>query len=201
MSERKPFIPRALDDFGFTPAEFRIVCRISRRGDCWESIPKIAKGCKLSVKTVKAVIPALINWGVLVKVPRPGRTSILRLAPSRQWQRPRAKETPGSWGKADPGYPAQSAPHEGSPSKGGPTKGSLGPDAVTRVKGSKGSPLPGEKAYVKALEAGAPEEHLDKLAEPLRTSDAPKDPNYAVSHPAPVAFSGPPVAESGTETT
>lgn len=188
MSERKPFIPRFLDDFGFTPAEFRIVCRISRRGDCFESIPNIAAGCKLSVKTVKAVIPALTNRGVLVKVSRRGRTSIFRLAPARQWQGPGAKETPGSKGKRDPRYPAQSAPHEGSPSKGTSTKGSLAPDGVARVIGTKGTPLPGEKAYVKALEAGAPEKQLDQLAEP-------------VSHASHVCSSAPPAAEPDTEPT
>lgn len=128
MNETKPFIPSTFDDFGFTPAQYRVACRVTRRGDCFESIPNMAAGCKLAVKTVKAAVRTLTNSGVFEKQSRPGRTSIFKLAPFAQWQRPSPKETlgvrrPDTQAKRHPSGPTQKTPHKGNPIKVNPIKG------------------------------------------------------------------------------
>jgi hypothetical protein len=121
-----PFIPSAFDDYGFTPAQFRVVCRIARRGNCFESIPNIAVGCKLAINTVKKVIPELISLGVLEKQSRSGETSILKLSPIERW-RDRSKDTPGikrpvTRSKPQPDHPAQKTTYKGIPPEGKSTK-------------------------------------------------------------------------------
>lgn len=142
VNEKRPFIPSALDDFGFTPAQFRIVCRVARRGDCFESIPNMAAGCRLAVKTVKAVIHTLTNRGVFEKQSRPGRTSIFKLAHFAQWRQPSPKETlgverPDTQPKQHPSHPTQTTPHKGNPIEGDPMKGKHPPDSATRKSGNK----------------------------------------------------------------
>ena len=127
MNEKTPFIPATLDDFGFTPAQFRIVCRVARRGNCYESIPKMAAGCRLEIKTVKTALRTLTNSGVFEKQSRQGQTSILKLAPFAQWQQPSPKGTPGAkrpdtQPKWHPTHPTQKAPHKGNPIEGSPIK-------------------------------------------------------------------------------
>jgi hypothetical protein len=127
VNDRLPFIPKVLDDFGFTPAQFRVICRVARRGDCFEAIPNMAAGCRLDVKTVKIVIRALTNCGVLKKQSRLGRTSIFKLTPSSQWRSPSPKHTlgakrPATKTKRHPDHPTQMAPHKGSPIQGSPIK-------------------------------------------------------------------------------
>jgi hypothetical protein len=137
VNQKRPFIPSTLDDFGFTSAQFRIVCRVARRGDCFEAIPKMAIGCRLSIKTVKATIRTLTNSGVFEKQPRQGQTSILRLAPFSHWRQPSPKDTPGvicpdTQPKGYPSHPAQKTPYKGNPSEGDPMKGERSSPAPKR---------------------------------------------------------------------
>lgn len=127
--EKLPFIPRQMDDAGLTPAQFRIVCRVSRRGACSESVGNMAKGCRLDVKTVKNVLPFLVSRGVLAKEKRAGQTSIFRVISPAQWRiEPSPKDTPApkttggvKWSipqpKRYPSHLAQKTPHKGSPLK------------------------------------------------------------------------------------
>lgn len=171
MNERKPFIPSWLDDFGFTAAQFRILCRVARRGDCFESIPKMAAGCRLSVKTVKAVIRTLTSCGVFEKQPRQGQTSIFKLAPFSQWQQPSPKGTPGvNWPatqpKGQPGYPVQNTSHKGNPTEGTSMKGEQLPLARKREPWQL---LRDEKALKERLEAERESVKPDKaMIESLR---------------------------------
>lgn len=135
MSENLPFIPRQMDDAGLTPAQFRIVCRVSRRGVCNESIASIAKGCRLDRKTVKTALPLLVLRCVLAKEKRPGQTSIYTVKPPATWQiEPSPNATPAQMTtqvakrtttkpKSPPDHLAQMPPHKGSPSEGNPIKG------------------------------------------------------------------------------
>lgn len=131
-----PFIPSYLDDAGLTPSQFRLVCRVSRRGNCFESIANMAKGCGLAINTLKTNLPRLVAMRVLSKTTRVGATSIYSINPFDQWRIERgsklqpAKKTP--WAaehttpetKQQPSHPAQSTPHKGSPFQGSPTKAS-----------------------------------------------------------------------------
>ena len=124
-----PFIPRQMDDAGLTPAQFRIVCRVSRRGACSESVGNMAKGCRLAVNTVKKVLPFLVSSNVLSKEKRTGQTSIFRIKSPAQWRiEPSPKDTPApkttkgvKWAipqtKGHPSHLAQKTPHKGSPIK------------------------------------------------------------------------------------
>jgi hypothetical protein len=122
MSDGRPFIPSWLDDAGLTPALFRVYCRISRRGQCTESLGNMAKGCRLERKTVLKVIPALLSLGLITKEDRIGRTSILRVGPIPIGTpgSPPPTDTnrhPTTHPKRHPRDLYQSAPHEGTPLK------------------------------------------------------------------------------------
>lgn len=127
--DKLPFIPRQMDDAGLTPAQFRVVCRVSRRGACSESVGNMAKGCRLAVNTVKTVLPFLVSCNVLSKEKRTGRTSIFRVKSPAQWRiEPSPKDTPApqttegakrsiTQPKIHPSNLAQNTPHKGSPIK------------------------------------------------------------------------------------
>ena len=129
---RTPFIPAWLDDFGFTPVEFRVVCRVLRRqagftgGDsCWQSYPIMAGELGMHRDTLQATIRRLIEWGVLTRQQRSGKTSLLRLATPENWTRPSPLNQPAlkttgvNIGRTPPGneggHPPESKGYEGSP--------------------------------------------------------------------------------------
>ena len=131
---RTPFIPAWLDDFGFTPVEFRVVCRVLRRQDgftggdsCWQSYPIMAGELRMHRDTLQATIRRLIEWGVLARQQRSGKTSLLRLAPPENWTRPSPLNQPAlkttgvNIGRTPPGneggHPPESKGYEGSPLK------------------------------------------------------------------------------------
>lgn len=135
MGDNLPFIPSKLDDAGLTPAQFRIVCRVSRRGSCHESIPNIAKGCRLAITTVKTVLPFLVSRRVLSKEKRPGQTSIYKINPPGEWEieprpnkhpaqkTPRVGKQPPPQTKGNPSNLDQTATHKGNPYKAIPLRG------------------------------------------------------------------------------
>jgi len=137
VNEQRPFIPRQMDEAGLTPAQFRVVCRVARRGDCIESIPNIAAGCRLAIGTVKKVLPFLVANNVLAKEKRTGQTSIFKVNPPVKWQvAPRPKDNLGqkksqhpkqtdTKANSQPSHPAQTTAHKGNPLEGNPVKGSL----------------------------------------------------------------------------
>jgi hypothetical protein len=162
VNGRKPFISGAFDDFGLKPSQFRVVCRVARRGDCYESIPNMAAGCRLAVKTIKTVLKYLVSHNVLSKEKRPGLTCIYRVNSPGVWQgEPSPKYTlggkqPDTQPQRHPNHPAQKTPYKGNPIKGKP------------VFAKRGKPGPGEMAYVKALENGASQKLLDQMCEPQK---------------------------------
>jgi hypothetical protein len=149
VNDQKPFIPRQMDDAGLTPAQFRVVCRVSRRGDCTESIKNIARGCRLAIGTVKKVLPFLVANNVLAKEKRTGQTSIFKVNPPREWQvEPRPKGSPGQKttrypkqtgpkANSHPSPPAQTTAHKGNPPEGNPLKGEQSPEFAVRNGGNK----------------------------------------------------------------
>ena len=124
-----------MDDAGLTPAQFRVVCRVARRGVCTESIPNMAAGCRLAIGTIKKSLPFLVSRNVLAKDKRTGRTSIYRVRPPAEWRvEPRPKDTLGQTVtqpikqtdtkvNSQPHHPDQTATHKGNPSEGYPEKG------------------------------------------------------------------------------
>ena len=68
MGDSMPFIPAWFDDLGLTSRQFRIACRVARRGDCYESARAIATHCKISRNTVLAEIKTLVSLGVIAQL-------------------------------------------------------------------------------------------------------------------------------------
>jgi len=143
--ERVAFIPSQLDDAGLSAAEFRVFCRVKRRGICSESIANIAAGCRLNTKTVKAVLKRLVVWSLVSKQKRSGETSMLICNPPSKWTLPGPKQTLGQTrpqvvrgtgreAKAAPRDLGQTEPHKGSPSKVSPNKGRTPPSHAQRGK-------------------------------------------------------------------
>ena len=58
-SARHFFVGSKIDDAGLTPAEFRVLGRIVRRGKCTESISNIAEGTKIGIHQCRRAIKAL----------------------------------------------------------------------------------------------------------------------------------------------
>lgn len=93
------FIHSELDDFGLSPIEFRVYCRIARRagrGECIESIANMAQGCKVSEASIKRALKLLHDHKLVIREPRPGYTTIYRLTDPHHWislERPSSLET------------------------------------------------------------------------------------------------------------
>ena len=85
MSDRTPFIPAKLDDAELTPHEFRLFCRIARRGDCTESVGGIASATNMHSDTVRAGLKTLRRAQMIETVDRPGTTNIHRVNPPSEW--------------------------------------------------------------------------------------------------------------------
>lgn len=73
-------IPAWLDDAELRPAVFRVLCRIARRGNCFESLESMATGCRIRRPTVQAALQELIMKDLIIYETRPGKTTIYRLA-------------------------------------------------------------------------------------------------------------------------
>ena len=107
---RLPFIPGQLDDLGLTAQEFRVVCRISRRGECSESMANIARGCGLHVKTVRKLVRRLQELRIIEVSARPGTTTKLRLGSPLHWLRPQHPSQTNTLPNPIPGYSNGSNP-------------------------------------------------------------------------------------------
>lgn len=132
-----PFIPAWLDDYGLKTSDFRVLCRVCRRGDCFESVPNIAEGCRLHEDTVRASLNRLVALGLITKQKRPGEPSIYRLNPSAR-TRPTTPKSRGGLSDSDTDSDADMPPRSewGTPPE---TSGGLPPE----TRGDEGSPIQG----------------------------------------------------------
>lgn len=80
------YIAAAVDDAGLDPFEFRLVCRVARRGELFESVPNLAERLQMGHSTVRAALQALVAGGVLQRTRRTGRTTVYRLRPVEAWR-------------------------------------------------------------------------------------------------------------------
>lgn len=87
------FISAKLDDYGLTADEFRVLCRIARRGDCTEGVKGMAEGCLLSERQVRYARRVLLACGFISEETRIGYTSILRCCVPAKWASPDAYKT------------------------------------------------------------------------------------------------------------
>lgn len=85
------FVSSEIDDFGLDPYEFRIYARIVRRAgrsEAWESIPKMARACRMSESRARSALQLLQAAGFIENTERQGDTTIRRLTSKRYWAQP-----------------------------------------------------------------------------------------------------------------
>jgi hypothetical protein len=79
----------AADDAKLTQAQFRLFGRIYRRYNrthgCYESLPEMAKGCKMSLNTARDAKRDLLARRMVVETERPGQTSRLDVTAPVEW--------------------------------------------------------------------------------------------------------------------
>ena len=89
MDKIRVFIPSFLDDFGLDMPSFRLYCHIFRRADtsgqCWESIEKMAKICKMDRKTAFKAFAFLQEHKLVLAEKRKGQTSVINLTDYSDW--------------------------------------------------------------------------------------------------------------------
>jgi hypothetical protein len=88
------FVHGMLDDFGLTPAEFRVYCHINRRSGtngAWPGIDSMAKKCCLSKPTVINAIRRLEAMEMLRVRRKEGERSRYFLTRPSVWKSPRLK--------------------------------------------------------------------------------------------------------------
>ena len=115
MSAQLLFIHSELDDYGLTPDEFRIVCRIARRGECTESAKGMADGCKIGERTVRLVLRTLATANIIEEEERSGQSTIRRIAGRAKWKSPKSldsirTEVMAKWNKKKPEAEPESTP-------------------------------------------------------------------------------------------
>ena len=111
---RPLFIHGAVDDYGLTPAQFRVLCAIARRGECFEILANLAKRCRLGEKTVRRALQTLVRCRAVAHQPRRGRPTLYSVRPLAEWA---CLTAPGAAGKADQGTPGKIDQTEVTPSK------------------------------------------------------------------------------------
>lgn len=155
-----PFIPAALDDAELTPEQFRILCRIFRRGNCTESVPRIARACRVNRKTAWAAINILIQCGMVLRLKRHGTTSILVATVPSAWAKPVPFEGPTQ--------------KDARVSKRAATQPERGPDHPSRLSAHKGSPLKGSPFKVAHREHGQRVPTIDEVKAEARSLGMPE---------------------------
>ena len=82
-------IPSFLDDYGLDPYEMRVYIRLARRagmgGQCWESIPNMARACLMSPTKVKNCLALLAAAHLIKQLKRPGASNVYELMPECHW--------------------------------------------------------------------------------------------------------------------
>lgn len=107
MDREYLFIHSEVDDYGFDPFEFRIVCRCRRRGELRESAANIAIGTMISERKVYQVLDSLTRDRVLTK--KAGNPCRYSLNNPSEWV---PRQPVDSAPHAESSYP-HSAPHAG----------------------------------------------------------------------------------------
>jgi hypothetical protein len=102
-------IPVSVEEARLTPFEFRALCRVAYRGQCWESLPNMAKACRIQRKTLQRALKSLVKKKLISKVKNPGKTNTYALIGS----------TPNALGGSTPNaltHPVPQTPYEPDPS-------------------------------------------------------------------------------------
>lgn len=86
------FNPAFIDDYGFTPEEFRVFARIMRRSlgenskGCYESIPHMAEALKISEALIRRSLNVLATCRAISRTIRQGMTDLMVFNPCEKWK-------------------------------------------------------------------------------------------------------------------
>jgi hypothetical protein len=80
------FIHSLVDEYGLTPVQFRVLCHIARRGECFASADSISKVCRIHKNSLWPTLAFLCSQGLIEKTQRQGTTSIYTVAPVASWK-------------------------------------------------------------------------------------------------------------------
>ena len=89
------FVKSDIDDYGLDPYEFRIYARIVRRagrGEAWESIPSMARACRMSESRARAALQLLEAAGLIKSFVRSGNTTLRHVTDKCSWIHPEMLE-------------------------------------------------------------------------------------------------------------
>lgn len=79
------FIHSILDDYPLNPCEFRLYTRIARRGNCYESIPNMAKSCGMSESVARRALNVLKKCGLIDSINRVGDSAVHWCKKASEW--------------------------------------------------------------------------------------------------------------------
>ena len=85
------FVKSDIDDYGLDPYEFRIYARIIRRAgrvEAWESIPSMARACRMSESRARAALQLLEAAGLIKSFVRNGNTTLRHVTDKCSWIHP-----------------------------------------------------------------------------------------------------------------
>lgn len=90
------FIHSELDDLGLDPFTFRIYGRLARRAGergAFESVPNMAKHCKMSERQVRYSLKILLQLNLIRKTEHPGKPANYTLTDLPEWKNPQEETT------------------------------------------------------------------------------------------------------------
>jgi biotin operon repressor len=151
------FIPSWLDDSDLTPNEFRVLCAIFRRGNCFESVPKLARRIRMHRDTVWTVLKSLEARGAIVRTDRAGRTTLFSAMPVSFWAQPSGNGGPAE----NSGYPSKQG--DTQPLNSASTKPEIRGSHPAEYEGYKGNPV--EVSPVKSIPAKGAQAEVLKFSE------------------------------------
>jgi hypothetical protein len=80
------FIHSAVDDFGLTPVQFRVLCAIARRGKCFEQVDTLAKRIRMHKDTAWEAMRFLTEHRIVNRIKQAGSTTIFSVNENvEQW--------------------------------------------------------------------------------------------------------------------
>ncbi len=74
------FVPAEIDDAGLDVDQFRVLCHVSRRGNCHEAVGNAARCCGMSARRYREALRFLVKGGWLLRQTRPGQSWIYQEA-------------------------------------------------------------------------------------------------------------------------
>lgn len=86
LDEHLPFVWSGIDDYGLTSEEFRVLHRISRRGECTESAANMSTALLICERTIRMCFRVLSDVGAITETERIGCTTLRKAVVFERWE-------------------------------------------------------------------------------------------------------------------